>query len=406
MTAVVRIRRSDCPDWGVVAGRIAHRTGRYFAIVGLDTPAGGRVMIDQPEVGTLAFLVHRPSDGPGSVLIDHKAEPGNVGIVQIAPTLQATASNIDRVHGGRAPSLLDEALLPDGRVADVLGSEQADRFRDKVNRNLVRLVGAPSPPPHPTLEWCAIDLLRRRLLEDFAVNTDARSVLVSGPWGLVAADPGGPFGAAHRLLGPLGRTASASWADVSEQRLRAAVSALEDAAPSGVGAEVPIEDLGGHVLDAEGVRRADGRRVVGWYRVDLPGREVPRWCQPLLEADPEVTVHRLRLAEVDGVLMAGLRPTSGPGWARAEFGPTLVVPERRSVASRAGDRVVLRVRQSDEGGRFNRSVAVYEVAVTERPDRRDGVVWCTLGEVQRLATRDRTLTNELRSCLSLLLACA
>ncbi|WP_204311049.1 NDP-hexose 2,3-dehydratase family protein, partial [Stenotrophomonas maltophilia] len=77
-----------------------------FQVVGLNWREAGAVrcqpFIEQREIGTLGFLARRTADGL-ALLLHAKAEPGNVGIAQIGPTCQATASNRDRVHGGALP---------------------------------------------------------------------------------------------------------------------------------------------------------------------------------------------------------------------------------------------------------------------------------------------------------------
>jgi len=37
-------------------------------------------------------------------LVQAKAEPGNYGLVSLSPSVQATFSNLERAHGGRAPT--------------------------------------------------------------------------------------------------------------------------------------------------------------------------------------------------------------------------------------------------------------------------------------------------------------
>ena len=59
-------------------------------------------LIDPPEIGTLGFSL-RGIGKNREVLAYAKIEPGNVDTVQLAPTCQATASNIARVHSGEMP---------------------------------------------------------------------------------------------------------------------------------------------------------------------------------------------------------------------------------------------------------------------------------------------------------------
>ena len=69
-----------------------------------------------------------------------KIEPGNINVVQLSPTLQATKSNYTQVHQGNAPFYLDYFLSERKDVTvllDQLQSEQGARFLKKRNRNMI-----------------------------------------------------------------------------------------------------------------------------------------------------------------------------------------------------------------------------------------------------------------------------
>ena len=97
-----------------------------------------------------------------------------------------------------------------------------------------------------------------------------------------------------------------------------------------------------------------------------------------------------------------------------QFGPSYIDDPAHSsiswVASALADpetTIHASVLQSDEGGRFMKSVARYSVVeVSEKwiksTDPCD--VWLTLGQLHSLASQRGMLTNETRSVLSLLLA--
>src|SRR5690606_33995257 len=105
-----------------------------------------------------------------------------------APTVQATLSNYQQVHGGRATPFLELFTDTKGLLEDVLGSEQGDRFLNKFNRNCKRLFEQSfSVGDHAgQFSWISNAELKAHLRRDYSVNTDARSVLVSGSWDLVA----------------------------------------------------------------------------------------------------------------------------------------------------------------------------------------------------------------------------
>jgi oxidase EvaA len=414
-SVVRRVAMESCDAWSEQEGAYAHKTGRFFRVVAVDTGDDERIMLDQPEVGVLAFLATKIGDSH-AVLVQWKAEPGNVGLVQAAPTVQATRSNIDRAHGGRATLLLDEVLAPAGRMSDILGSEQGDRFLAKENRDILRLIEHPDQirvsEERPDYQWIARDNLAVMLSSDFAMNTDARSVLSSSPWHLWMRDPGEPFLQLAELCGLPAEVTCSSWSDPSRDRLlvaEASARRLDRSSPAA--SIIRLDELEKHRVQSEGVFGPEGDRVLGWFDVRLPWREVPHWSQPLLEqAVPGRCA--LVIAPVGDHLMVGVRASIEPGWIRGELAPTLQTPVSDAdldvLWSDPRLRTLAAVQQSDEGGRFFESVVRYELAIWEGDPAEfgDSVSWLALGELEALARTSRATTNELRSCLSLLLAFA
>lgn len=124
----------DCAKWAYKNGQLAHDTGRFFSIKGIqagETPGAKydseAMMIDQPEVGWLGFIARPDPDGI-EWLGNAKTEPGNIDGTQFAPSIQATRSNYLRAHGGRANKFLDLFQNAKTFVSDAQNSEQGTRF--------------------------------------------------------------------------------------------------------------------------------------------------------------------------------------------------------------------------------------------------------------------------------------
>jgi NDP-hexose 2,3-dehydratase len=101
-------------------GRSRPRERQFLAIRGLHvrTTYGhvgewSQPIIHQPEEGILGFLA-RELDGLLHFLVQVKAEPGNVNVVQISPTVQATRSNYLHVHNGERGSVPRALRRPEG----------------------------------------------------------------------------------------------------------------------------------------------------------------------------------------------------------------------------------------------------------------------------------------------------
>ena len=103
----------DLKDWDFSNDRISHKSGKFFSIDGIRVKTNyGLVkdweqpIINQPEIGFLGFIVKK-INGVLHFLLQAKIEPGNLNIVQLSPTLQATRSNYMRVHQGSSPKYLE-----------------------------------------------------------------------------------------------------------------------------------------------------------------------------------------------------------------------------------------------------------------------------------------------------------
>jgi oxidase EvaA len=379
--------------WALADGALRHRSGRYFNVVGLEWREGEvtrrQPFIEQREIGTLGFIARRRRHGL-EVLVHAKAEPGNVGIVQLAPTCQATASNRDRVHAGAPPPFSDYFAAIRGRVlSDTLQSEQGSRFLAKRNRNV--LVIDEVETRGLLHRWIPLDLLRSLLSVDFLVNTDARSVLCCTDWRELCGRPGGDAfaRALRRSLDAAPRPAALAEAGDRLARLRAA------AEPPRLR---PVEHLPGWRFNPDDpVIMTDGVLALRQIEAHCATREAPHWDQPIMQTLAEDIVELL-CRDRDGVLEFGFRPRPEPGLlSGAELGPSHI---RKPGDVGSDGTLRARVHQSDEGGRFYHTTAEYRIVeVAADPG---GLVWLTLAEM-REAMRRALFNNEARSALSVVL---
>lgn len=407
-------------EWALRDGALSHRGGGFFAVVGARVRAplsrldgAALPFIDQPEVGLLG-LVTAPGPDGALWLLQAKSEPGAVGWVQAGPAVQATRSNYLRRHGGSPTRFLD-LFEARGGIVGTDHSEQGSRFVAKWNRNAIVAAPEPFDPGHPNWRWFDAAALRAALAEDFVVNTDARSVVASGDWGLLRGD--GPlFSGPSWAEGPPAALRDALREAASERCGQAEVAALRarlgGRAPAGI-ERVPLDALPGWAWEGARFLPPDGRGGVEMVAVEAPGREVARWDQPLLLPRAQDRAV-LALAPRGGRLHVALRVAAEPGFrGRREFGPTWQsdgdAPEGLAEAFADGPAPVLSVAQSDEGGRFLRCLTRYDVVVLDEPGAQglgDGVAWASLPALRRLCATGGTTTNELRSAVSVLLSLA
>jgi oxidase EvaA len=428
--AVDPVTPAESSEWIYGSDRIRHRSGRFFSIVGLEFAQNGKrpdaeilrePIIDQPEVGLLGFVIHRDSRGT-RVLVQRKLEPGNVRGLQIAPTCQATVSNLERIHGGASPPGAEFfGELPAGALvlADSLQSEQGTRFFRKRNRNItVELTRTAEPLPSslPSLRWIGAKRLLAMMTQHHRVNPDARSVFVCTPWSSWA--DGDPFSRHNKGLGLLLREAYEAVVGAQlEERARDHLRWLAEERgrlATDPPRFVPLEELKRFTVDSAGLTGPPG---ADWddrhFAVRIPSRERPSWDQPLVVSrGPGVSVlcafHRgkdlrfvFRAASEPGLhdevelQTTFCREPGGNGRARVHLPFELLTKRRPALAE---------VWQSEEGGRFYRERVLHRIVLIEDPgiDLPDHHRDIGLREVEALAIRG-VFTNQSRTTLSLLL---
>lgn len=411
--------------------RLEHRTGRFFSVEGYrlslaglpGLPAGefDQPLVNQPEVGILGFLT-RVFAGVRYFLTQAKMEPGNVELVQLAPTVQATVSNYSRVHGGSSTPYLEYFTEP-GRarvLVDEVQPEQGAYFLGKRNRNVV-LETDDDVAEHSRFRWLPLAELRRLLRAPYTVNMDARSVLsclptadpvearlVASQGGLAGAGPIGSFGRAlARSCDPAAPAVHPSgelnaWWDGLVDRVRVRRAAR------------PLDRLEGWVLDHQVLRPAAGDAPFSVIGVEAAGgsREIPSWTQPML-ARPGTGLLGLLAQERGAVLHFAVQASVEAGCARrVQLMPTVVRHEDGADADQplgewfGGSGAIHRVatQQSEEGGRFWRFD--YRYRVTEAPaDARIELPpyhrWMTLAQLNALRARG-VLGVEVRNLLACL----
>ena len=167
---------------------LVHNSGKFFKIEGIrvktnfgNVPEWEQPIINQPEIGILGILT-KVIDGVRYFLMQVKMEPGNVNILQLSPTVQATKSNFSRVHKGKLPAYLEYFVDPGKSkiLIDQLQTEQGGRFLRKRNRNMVVEVNE-EVEVCDDFCWLTLGEIKNLLKIDNFVNMDARSVISTIP---------------------------------------------------------------------------------------------------------------------------------------------------------------------------------------------------------------------------------
>ena len=148
--SVEEIGINELDKWSVdsTSGNVKHESGGFFEVIGVkvsntfDREVGKKgwtqPMIAKNPGGILGIIMKRINDIP-HYLLQAKAEPGNIGKLQLSPTLQATTSNLLKAHGGSKPlfaEYFDEENNPNIIYAK-WQSEDGGRFHLKSNYNMI-----------------------------------------------------------------------------------------------------------------------------------------------------------------------------------------------------------------------------------------------------------------------------
>ncbi|MFR9751936.1 NDP-hexose 2,3-dehydratase family protein [Nocardia sp. 004] len=348
--------------WGTDAetGTLRHNSGKFFSVEGIavDTDNGAswsQPIINQPEIGILGIAVKRVGYSY-YCLMQAKMEPGNINLIQLSPTVQATRSNYTRVHRGNAVPYLEHFVspAPGSVVFDSLQSEQGSWFLGKRNRNMI--VEVPDwLPLRDNFCWLSLEQLTELIRIPNLINMDSRTVFSGLPFldhghRAAEADMPEPSGPARHPLGAL-----LSWFTDAKARHRLARRS------------VPLRNLPEWTYSPGRIYRPDGRHftVIG-VDVQAGNREVAHWAQPMLQPVGQGVIAFLgRHFDDQFHILVHARTEAGTADV-VEMGPTVAcIPASYHDAPHANQPLFLDVVQqsepadrlvdvvhSEEGGRF------------------------------------------------------
>ncbi len=335
------------------SGTVHHRSGKFYSIVGVAVRTDSRTpgawsqpIILQPEIGILGIVAKRMG-GQMYFLLQAKMEPGNVNLLQLSPTVQATRSNFTRVHGGKPVPYLEYFRNPVRRrpVFDSLQSEQGSWFLGKRNRNMIVEVDA-DVPVLDDFCWISAEQLAELMRIPNLVNMDARTVLAGTPF----LDPGWRESGTLHSLGDI-----LSWFTTIKTNRQLDRDL------------VPLLDMPEWERADGSIHRIDGRHfdVIG-VDVQASSREVAQWSQPMLRPAGRGVIAFLgrRICGVFHVLVHA--KTEAGTTDVVEMSPTVACipdnyadspPDQRpryldDVLDAPAPAVLVDVVHSEEGGRF------------------------------------------------------
>lgn len=391
---------SKSSAWSLRSGKVIHRSGHFFKIIGIQYKDLSNKLIDQPlidqrEIGTLGFLI-RETKTKKEILVQAKIEPGNCHIVQLAPTCQATESNSLRIHGGKEPPFSHLFTKEHPQIiSSTLQSEQGSRFFKKRNRNTLALSSGSVNLPD-THKWMDIDLVLNLLSKDYVVNTDARSVLVCSPWKTFIKRP--PFSRYQDIISiELSESYNQKINTPKFIEIKKRIRSMQK--QRYFKKIIPLSKLSNWKITDHGIEDLKKKLFrVRYLKVCAKNREVPEWDQPIIDSYNQGKFN-LVCGRIGGILHFNFSMIKEPGlYNNAELSAI------KSDFKDSNMQILRSVLQSDEGGRFYQDTARYQIIDIGKADKNLPGYWLNLAQIQHLTMLGGWFSNEARSVISLLLS--
>ena len=365
-----------------------HESGKFFRIDGVRVKTNynnikewTQPIINQPEIGILGIIT-KIFNNTRYYLMQLKMEPGNINILQLSPTVQATKSNFSQVHKGKSVLFL-EYFIDNKKskiLIDQLQSEQGGRFLRKRNRNMIIEITDDIQIPE-NFFWLTLNDIKELLKINNLVNMDARSVISTIPLPIQFANP---MHADEEII---------RW--YIDQKVKYELEVER----------IPISELDTWRIDSNkifNIVNPDRFFSVIAIKVEMGNREVSSWTQPMIK-DLNYGCVGLLIKKFKGVphylfqtkVMPGnidiidLSPTvsiSNSFMAIQENTHPLFVKYFTNISKKPNINVIYSTIQSEEGGRFyhlQNANMIIEIPETEEIEIPDNYIWLTRDQINK-----------------------
>ena len=415
----IPFKKLDMWDFKKNNGELAHKSGKFFKIKGIsvETNFGNKKnweqpIIDQPEIGILGILT-KVINGVRYFLMQAKMEPGNVNILQLSPTVQATKSNFSQVHKGKLPSYLEYFTLDNKSkfLYDQLQTEQGGRFFKKRNRNVVIEV-SDDIDLLPGFCWLTLAEIKKLLTFDNFVNMDARSVISIIP--LIDDDLFEQFQEFYNNHTKLVSFNGIQFSNLNQDLIYSLISKnkafrtmdqlISWYTTQKVNYElttkiIPLKKLSDWDISDNSIYSSNRYFSVIGVEVSAGTREVSKWTQPLIK-DTNIGLLGILIKKINGIIHVLIQAKVEPGHIDVvELCPTVscsnmnyldknnsLKPEFYNIFKNASkENILYDTIQSEEGGRFfqlqNRNMIVF--TNDENLNIPNNYIWMTVNQISK-----------------------
>tara|TARA_B110000977_G_scaffold21051_1_gene25146 strand:+ start:8366 stop:9745 length:1380 start_codon:yes stop_codon:yes gene_type:complete len=421
---VDRVTLSSMSHWQLnsASNAISHTTGRFFSIKGLRVSGIGpnlnswdQPIIDQQEIGVLGCIV-KEIKGILHFLVQAKIEPGNINVVQLSPTLQATRSNYTLQHKGRAPKYLEyfNGAKPVTVLLDQLQTEQGSRFFRKRNRNIVVQTNEDIEVDSEFI-WLTLGQIKKLALIDNVINMDLRTVLSLIPLQHhYSQTPTNHL--LSELVGAISSTEDSLFSYNEIMSWVVNLRAISDRTTS----IYSINELQDWSINEDGVFHSQRRHFdIIWAHITISNREVSSWDQPIVRPRDHGLIgffvkkvqdqwYFLVQAKMECGSFEPVELTSSLCFVPSSYSnPEREIPFYSYFLQASQEDFILDTMQSEEGGRFfheqNRNFILnidhkFSYSATEFPEYK----WMTYSQLLKFMAHSNYVSIQARSLLSLI----
>lgn len=418
----INLKDSDFWYYDKEEGAILNKSKSFFNIKGVaqynkDEIIETHPIIIQDEIGYLGIIC-KEIKGILYFLIQAKIEPGNINKVQLSPTIQATKSNFTQMHGGSKPPYLEYFMnvSPDKIIVDQIQSEQSSRFYKKRNRNIIIKIDE-DIKLLPNYKWVTLGQLKQLMKIDNLVNMDTRTVLSCIPfvWENLEKDE-------LQKIKKLFNDKALFKSIFNNEGIDTITNIYKYINDYKMFNEhntkiIPLSELNNWDVTDEVIKcKVKHSFSVIYCDIEVEGREVRKWTQPLVKAEGVATFGLLTTVD-NGMRKFLVRCIPEIGcFDGIELGPTVqlepVCDKPRDEITklfinhhRRNEGVLYDVVLSEEGGRFyheqnyNIIIEIDKAQIDKVPK---GYFWVDYKTLNTLVQINNCLNIQLRNLLSLL----
>ncbi|NQU33595.1 MAG: NDP-hexose 2,3-dehydratase family protein [Bacteroidetes bacterium] len=425
---------SKLEKWGFdqITGNLQHESKRFFSVEGIEvktnwgtTNSWTQPIINQPEIGFLGIITKK-INGVLHFLMQAKIEPGNINVVQLSPTLQATKSNYTRVHKGKSPLYIEyfngqkhvEILL------DQLQSEQGARFLKKRNRNIIVEV-KDDIPIYEDFCWLTLGQLKELLRKDNLINMDTRTVLSGISFGSFSIQGVSTLFSSFKqitesVIKNRNMLISALVSEHSTKSLEEIIfwiTALKSKYELEIN-KIPLNKVEKWILTNSEMHHIEHKyfSIIG-ANIFIENREVLNWSQPLVKSAQEGLIGFI-VKKINGIYHFLVQAKIEAGnFDILELAPTVQcltgnyrngvneyeVPFINEVLNAPEEKVIFKSFQSEEGGRFYQEQnlnLIIEASNNFSEELPENFCWMTLNQLFTFIKFNNYLNIQARSLLS------